>query len=465
MLLKLLFMYGDKLHLHILGIGGTFMSALAILASELGHVVTGSDENCYPPISDLLLKNNITWTDGYIDSSDALKADCIIVGNSVKRGMPVIEDILDKKKPYISGPQWLAENILVNYNVIAVAGTHGKTTTTSMLSFILDKAGCNPGFLIGGVSRNFNTSVRLGCGKWFVIEADEYDTAFFDKRPKFIHYHPKIAILNNLEFDHADIYPNLDAIKLQFHYLLRTIPKSGLIIKPKTDKALNEVVKIGAYSNIEEICLKSDANWRAKLLDESGSAFQVFYQNELVGQVDWSLIGDFNVENALMAIAASHHAGADLSIAMQALSEFLPAKRRLEVRGQCHDITVYDDFAHHPTAIARTLLALKKSSRHKRILAVMEFSSYTMREGYHIDSMAHALDGVDKAFILNPQQFSHAQMTSHWRFPFQVLDSVADIVAAVSKDVKPYDAVLVMSNRGFDDIHQKLIGSINEAYS
>lgn len=445
------------MHLHILGIGGTFMSAIAMLARDLGHKVTGSDENCYPPISNLLRENDIQWTDGYVDSSAALQADCVIVGNAVKRGMPVIEDILNNTKNYVSGPEWLASNVLSKRKVIAVAGTHGKTTTTSMLSFILDKAGFKPGFLVGGVARNFNASSCLGSGEWFVIEADEYDTAFFDKRPKFMHYRPQVAIMNNLEFDHADIYPDLEAIKQQFHCLTRSMPSSGLILKPQADVALDDVISRGSYSKLENVALHGNADWHAELIDPSGAEFIVYKQNKRVAEVKWSVIGDYNVENALMAIAASNYAGVKPEVAADALAEFLPVKRRLEVRGVWNDITVYDDFAHHPTSIRRTVNALTSSKRHARVLAVMEFSSYTMREGFHVESMHDALDGVDKAFILKPQNFAYESMTSSWQVPFQVLDNVDDIVEQVVSESRPNDAVLVMSNRGFDNIHEKLV--------
>lgn len=451
------------MHLHILGIGGTFMSAIAMLARSLGHKVTGSDENCYPPISNLLQENNIVWTDGYVDSTDALRADCVVVGNAVKRGMPVIEDVLNNTKNYVSGPEWLAQHVLNKRKVMAVAGTHGKTTTTSMLSFILDKAGLNPGFLVGGVARNFNTSSRLGDGEWFVIEADEYDTAFFDKRPKFMHYRPQVAIMNNLEFDHADIYPNLEAIKQQFHFLTRSMPSSGLILKPQADVELDDVINRGLYSKLENVALAGNADWRAELRDDSGSEFIVYYQDKRVAEVIWSVIGDYNVENALMAIAASFYAGVRPEVAARALAEFLPVKRRLEVRGVCNDITVYDDFAHHPTSIRRTVNALTSSKRHARVLAVMEFSSYTMREGFHVDSMAQALDGVDIAFILKPEKFAHESMTQNWQVPFQVLNSVDDIVEQVARESRPNDAVLVMSNRGFDNIHEKLVNRMQSS--
>jgi len=452
------------MHLHILGVSGTFMSALALLARAAGYTVTGSDANCYPPISDLLTANGIRWTEGYDDTTHALQADCVVVGNAIKRGMPVIEAVLDAKKAYTSGPQWLADHILPRYRVMAVAGTHGKTTTTSMLAFILEKAGLEPGFLIGGVASDFNTSSRLGKGSWFVIEADEYDTAFFDKRPKFIHYRPEVAILNNLEFDHADIYPNLDAIKQQFHYLLRTIPSSGLVIKPRDDAALNDVLTHGVFSSVEHISLQGDATWCAKLQDDVGSSFQVYHHGQPVAEVNWSLIGRFNVENGLAAMAASAYAGVKPTVAAAALGQFTPVKRRLEVKSDRHGITVYDDFAHHPTAIAKTVRALKDSGRHQRIIAVMEFASYTMRSGVHTKEMAHALDGVDEAYVLNPSEFSHAAITDHWQFPHQILPNVPAIVDTVVSRVQAGDAVLVMSNRGFDNIHQQLTQRIDQQF-
>lgn len=453
------------MHLHILGLSGTFMSALALLAREAGFTVTGSDANCYPPVSDLLAASGIRWTEGYENTTDALRADCVVVGNAIKRGMPVMEAVLEARKPYISGPQWLAEHILPRYRVMAVAGTHGKTTTTSMLALILDKAGLQPGFLIGGLASDFQTSARLGKGEWFVIEADEYDTAFFDKRPKFMHYHPQVAILNNLEFDHADIYPNLKAIQQQFHYLLRTIPSSGWVIKPKQDQALNEVLQQGVYSQVAELSLQSDTTWRAVIQDQVGSVFQVFHQNKLVANIQWPLIGTFNVENALAAMAASYYAGVEPKVAARALEQFTPVKRRLEVRSNKHHVTVYDDFAHHPTAMAKTVQALKQSGRHRRILAVMEFASYTMRTGVHVEAMAHALDGVDEAYVLTPQEFDHTAITAHWQFPHHILADTGTIVESVAKNVQAGDAVLVMSNRGFENIHQRLGKRIDERFS
>ena len=451
---------GD-MHLHILGVSGTFMSALAILAREAGFQVTGSDANCYPPVSDLLNAQGIAFTEGYEDTTQALKADCVIVGNAIKRGMPVIEAVLNANKPYTSGPQWLADNILPRYKVLAVAGTHGKTTTTSMLAFILDKALLKPGFLIGGVATDFNTSARLGEGEWFVIEADEYDSAFFDKRPKFMHYRPHIAILNNLEFDHADIYADLPAIQQQFHYFLRTIPSTGLVIKPRDDSALNEVLVRGQYSHLEDIALTGDATWRAELLDETGQSFNIWHRGKLVADVHWSLIGRFNVENGLAAVAASARVGVSPAVAAQALAQFTPVKRRLEIKSNRHGITVYDDFAHHPTAIGKTLQALKQSRRHQRILVVLEFASYTMRTGVHAKDMAVALAAADFVYVLNTTEFSINDVAKNWSCPYQILPNVDAIVALVVDNAHVGDAVLVMSNRGFDNIHERLAEGID----
>ncbi|MFT4058720.1 MAG: UDP-N-acetylmuramate:L-alanyl-gamma-D-glutamyl-meso-diaminopimelate ligase [Legionella sp.] len=453
------------MHLHILGISGTFMSALALLARDAGHTVTGSDAHCYPPISDLLRAKGISWIEGYEDTRLALEADVVIVGNAIKRGMPVLEAILESGKSYTSGPQWLAENILSKYQVIAVSGTHGKTTTTSMLAWILDQAGLNPGFLIGGVSSDFNTSARLGSGPWFVIEADEYDSAFFDKRPKFMHYRPRIAILNNLEFDHADIYANLEAIQLQFHYFLRTIPASGVAIKPRDDKALNEVFVRGTYSRIEDITLAGAASWSVQLLEDNGASFKIMHHGQEVAEVTWPLIGRFNVENGLAAIAASVNAGVDPKIAAKALESFTPVKRRLEVKSNQHGITVYDDFAHHPTAITRTINALIRSKKHQRIFAVLEFASYTMKTGVHAAEMATALAGVNGAYVLRPYDFNLQETISHWTCPYRICQDTDEIVREVSNHVREGDAVLVMSNRGFNGIHQQLIQSIDKRFT
>lgn len=449
-------------HIHILGIGGTFMSALAILAREAGFVVTGNDLNGYPPVSELLKEKEIRWREGYDDDTDLLKADVVIVGNALNRGMPIVETLLNSGRPYTSGPQWLVEHILPGYRVIAVAGTHGKTTTTSMLAYIMDYAGFKPGFLIGGVAPDFNTSARLGEGEWFVIEADEYDSAFFDKRPKFMHYHPEMAVLNNLEFDHADIYDNLEAIQRQFHYFLKTMPGKGLVLKPKNDFALNQVLSKGCYCRVEEMACIQGADWFAELLEHSGQSFRLWQKDKPIAQVDWSLIGQFNVENAMAAMAASIHAGVEPSLAAEALQSFSPVKRRLEVTFQGHDITIYDDFAHHPTAILKTLLALKQSMRHKRVFIVLEFASYTMRKGIHASDLATAFKEADGVYILNPTDFSLEKTIALKHDIYHVLPTVAGLVEQVVTDIAPGDGVLIMSNRGFDNIHQRISAGIDE---
>lgn len=448
------------MHIHILGLSGTFMSALALLARDSGFQVTGSDANCYPPISDLLQAKGISWTEGYEDCSQALKADLVLVGNAIKRGMPVLEAVIEAGKPYTSGPQWLADTILPKYKVIAVSGTHGKTTTTSMIAWILDQAGMDPGFLIGGVATDFNTSCHLGTGEWFVIEADEYDSAYFDKRPKFMHYRPRIAVLNNLEFDHADIYEDLAAIQKQFHYLLRTIPANGVALKPKSDAALNEVFARGTYSKVEELAINDSSDWTAQLIEESGAAFSVYYHGEKVAEVHWSLIGRFNVENALAALAAAANAGVNPVIAAKALERFSPVKRRLEVKSNNRGITVYDDFAHHPTAIMKTIDALIHSGRHKRIFAILEFGSYTMRTGVHEQVMPEALAKVNAAFVLNPHDFDLQKTISSWTCPYKICNTNEEIVKQVVQVVQEGDAVLVMSNKGFNGIHQQLTEAI-----
>lgn len=436
------------------------MSALALLAREAGYKVTGCDANCYPPVSDLLEAKGIEWVEGYDNTELTLQADLVIIGNAIKRGMPVLEALLESGKLYYSGPQWLAENILPRYQVIAVSGTHGKTTTTSMIAWILEQAGMKPGFLIGGVSSNFQTSASLGSGKWFVIEADEYDSAFYDKRPKFMHYRPRIAVLNNLEFDHADIYDDLASIQKQFYYLLRTIPASGVAIKPLHDAALNEVVEKGVFSRLETLDFNGQADWSAQLLSASGKSFKVLHKNLVVAEVNWSLIGGFNVENALAAIAACANAGVEPDVAAKALESFIPVKRRLEVKADFDGITVYDDFAHHPTAIRKTVEALRNSGRHSRIFVVMEFASYTMRTGVHAAEMPLALSQVDKAYILEPKDFNLANSLAQCNCSYTICKSHDDIVEAIVGDIQQGDAVLIMSNRGFNGIHQKIANAI-----
>jgi len=448
------------MRLHILGIGGTFMSGLAILAKESGFEVSGCDADCYPPVSDLLHEKGIAWIQGYAVSPEALEADWVIVGNAMKRGMPVLEAVINQGKNYISGPQWLAETILTNYRVLAVSGTHGKTSTTSMIAFILERANFAPGFLIGGVASNFQTNARLGRGEWFVIEADEYDSAYFDKRPKFMHYKPEIAVLTNLEFDHADIYPNLAAIEQQFHYYIKTIPQKGLIIKPRDDSALQAVLERGVYSPVENIATTGRAEWRADLRDESGSSFDVYQEQECVARVNWSLIGQFNVENGLSAIAACARVGIPPEQAAAILQDYIAVKRRLECLYSQQDIAIYDDFAHHPTAIAKTIEALTKSGRHQRIIVVMEFASYTMRCGLHADSLEGALSAADVVFMLSPKDFNISERAAQWVPQPRMLLDTDTLIAALLEEIKTGDGVVVMSNRGFDNLHQRLIAGL-----
>lgn len=448
--------------IYILGISGTFMSGLAIIAKEAGFDVSGCDANCYPPVSDLLKAKGISCQEGY-DVNDAfLQADEIVVGNAMKRGMPILEAMLSSKKPYMSGPQWLYENVLRHYQVIAISGTHGKTTTTSMIAHVLDEAGLKPGFLIGGVAPNFQTNARLGAGGYFVIEADEYDTAFFDKRPKLMHYHPEIAVLNNLEFDHADIYPDLKAIEQQFHYYLKTIPAEGVVLKPRDDEALNRVIAQGVFSRLESMAFNGQADWRAVLLDESGSHFEIWKQQQHVATVNWSLIGRFNVENGLAAFAASMHAGVDADQAAKALSHFQSVKRRLELKGSVQGISVYDDFAHHPTAMMKTIHALKNSGRHQRIWVLFEFGSYTMKTGVHTTQMAQALQEADKVLVLEPNGFSLKDTTRNWSFDYEVMPSTQAMIDGVLHQSKAGDAVLIMSNRGFENLHERLMDALKE---
>lgn len=450
------------MHLHIIGIGGTFMSAIAILAREAGYQVTGCDANVYSPIKELLQDKGISWIEGYEETALALKADKVIIGNAAKRGMPVVEAILNHNKNYSSGPQWLADTVLSRYKVLAIAGTHGKTTTTSLAAFILAKMALSPAFLVGGIIPHFNTNACFGSGEWFVIEADEYDSAFFDKRPKFMHYRPHIAVLNNLEFDHADIYPNLEAIEQQFHYYIKTIPGEGILLKPKGDVALNRVIDKGIYSRIEDFSLVENAAWRAELVQDDGSAFKVFYQNKQVGEVHWPLIGKFNVENALAAIAATVYVGADPQKATATLAHFTPPKRRLEVKAVMHHITVYDDFAHHPTAVNKTIQALKESKRHQRIVVIIEFASYTMRAGLH-NEFSTIFAGADLVIVLAPPAFDIEPMVS-WPCPYWIFKDTASIVLQAAKEISPGDAIVTMSNRGFNNIHQELIQAIGKKF-
>ncbi len=438
------------MHLHILGICGTFMSGIAILAKQSGHDVTGSDLNVYPPMSIQLMEQGIKLMEGYDPAHIDPQVDCVIVGNVIKRGNPAMEYVLANNIPYISGPQWLAENVLRSRWVLGVAGTHGKTTTTSLLTWILASAGLKPGFLIGGVPENFGVSAQLGKDPYFVIEADEYDCAFFDKRSKFIHYHAKTMILNNLEYDHADIFPNLAAIKQQFHYLVRTIPGNGLIIHQAQDENLRSVLDMGCWTPVTTFSA-TQGEWQAVLIEKDGSAFTVIHQGKPAGDVHWSLLGRHNVDNALAALAAAHHVNVSPEKAIEALTTFKNVKRRLEIKGKIKDIIVYDDFAHHPTAIATTLAGLRaKIGNQARMIAVLEFGSYTMRSGVHKDRIQEALTDADMVICKSTESdWGLKAILAQCKQPTAVYDDVDTLITHLVPQLQQGDHVVIMSNSGF----------------
>ncbi|MFP1762763.1 UDP-N-acetylmuramate:L-alanyl-gamma-D-glutamyl-meso-diaminopimelate ligase [Lonsdalea quercina] len=446
------------MRIHILGICGTFMGGLALLARSLGHQVTGSDANVYPPMSTLLEEQGITLIEGYDPSQLEPQPELVIIGNAMSRGNPCVEAVLERNLPYVSGPQWLHDYVLRERWVIAVAGTHGKTTTAGMVTWILEACGYNPGFVIGGVPGNFDVSARLGDSPFFVVEADEYDCAFFDKRSKFVHYCPRTLILNNLEFDHADIFDDLKAIQKQFHHLVRLVPGTGRILVPCNDQPLKQVMAMGCWS--EQELVGDDGIWKAKKSVPDSSIFQVYLNDELVGEVEWSLVGEHNMHNGLMAIAAARHVGVPPAEACRALGHFINARRRLEQRGTANGITVYDDFAHHPTAILATLAALRsKVGGTARILAVLEPRSNTMKLGHCKTELAPSLGRADEVFLFQPQHISWqvaevaeaCVQPTHWSAD---IDTLVDMVA---KTAQPGDHVLVMSNGGFGNIHEKLL--------
>jgi len=447
------------MRIHILGIGGTFMGGLALIAQALGHDVSGADRGLYPPMSEQLRASGIPVTEGYDRLPDPLP-DLVVVGNALSRGNPVVEQVLNQGIPYISGPQWLAEHVLKNRFVIAVAGTHGKTTVTSLVTWILEEAGLRPGFLIGGIPTNFGISARLTDTEFFVVEADEYDTAFFDKRAKFVHYRPRVAVLNNLEFDHADIYSDLAAISRQFQHLLRIVPSEGRLIVNGADPALVEVLAAGVWTPVDYF--SRPEGWQAKLLSADGSEFQVSFQGADCGTVCWSLLGHHNVANALAALGAARFAGVPVTLAMRALQTFTGIKRRLEVRGQVAGVTVYDDFAHHPTAIKATLDALKARVGGARVLAVLEPRSNTMRQGVHRDTLAPSLDSADAVYVYAPADigwdveaaFRSRSATAHVYKTHEAL--LKDLVLGAHAG----DHILIMSNGGFADLHSRLLKAL-----
>ncbi len=390
------------MHIHILGICGTFMGSLAVLAKELGHRVTGSDANVYPPMSTQLEAQGIELTQGYDPAQLDPAPDLVVIGNAMSRGNPAVEYVLNKGLPYVSGPQWLADHVLQGRWVLAVAGTHGKTTTSSMLAWVLEHAGMSPGFLIGGVPQNFSVSARLGDTPFFVVEADEYDSAFFDKRSKFVHYHPRTAILNNLEFDHADIFPDLASIERQFHHLVRTIPGEGLVIHPTTEQALERVIGMGCWTPVQTT--GEGGQWQARLLSPDGSRFEVLFEGEAQGVVDWAMTGQHNVANALATLAAARHVGVVPAMGIEGLSAFKSVKRRLEKVAEVQGVTIYDDFAHHPTAIATTLDGLRKRVGEAPVIAVIEPRSNSMKLGAHRDGLPESVNDADQVILVRPGQ-------------------------------------------------------------
>jgi UDP-N-acetylmuramate: L-alanyl-gamma-D-glutamyl-meso-diaminopimelate ligase len=444
-------------HLHILGICGTFMGGLALLARAAGHRVTGCDANVYPPMSTQLAAQGIDLTEGWNADQVALKPDVFVIGNVVTRGNPLMEKILDQGLPYVSGPQWLRENVLAAKWVVAVAGTHGKTTAASMLAWILEQAGLEPGFLIGGVPENFGVSARLTASRFFIVEADEYDTAFFDKRSKFVHYPARTAVLNNLEFDHADIFPDVAAIETQFHHFVRTLPASGLIIANGADAALERVLARGCYTPVERFAVTD--GWTATTIGPD--AFDVLWRGVKQGRVQWALQGAHNQLNALAAIAAARHCGVAPAQAISALHSFEGVKRRMEVRGVAGGVTVYDDFAHHPTAIAATLDGLRAKVNSSRILAVLEPRSNTMKAGVMKDRLAASLAGADRVYCFSSGlQWDAAAVLAPLGAKAEAHADFERLLAAVAGAAKPGDHIVIMSNGGFNGIHDKLLARL-----
>jgi UDP-N-acetylmuramate: L-alanyl-gamma-D-glutamyl-meso-diaminopimelate ligase len=456
------------MHIHILGICGTFMGGLAVLAKEAGHRVTGCDANVYPPMSTQLEAQGIELIQGFGPEQTALNPDLYVIGNVVSRGNPLIEEILNRGLPYVSGPQWMGEHILRDRWVLAVAGTHGKTTTSAMLTWILEDAGYAPGFLIGGVPLNFGVSARIQGDKdsiFFVIEADEYDTAFFDKRSKFVHYHAKTAILNNLEYDHADIFPDLGAIETQFHHLVRTVPGIGRVIYNGDEASLQRVLKRGCWSEKESFGGKGEtggAEWAMNEYDDG--SFDVIFGGETVGKVEWNLTGKHNRANALAAIAAARHVGVPVAQAAKSLATFENVKRRMEVRGTVNDITVFDDFAHHPTAIATTVGGLRqKVGKDTRILAVLEPRSNTMKLGAMKDALPGSLSDADLVFGFGSQQalgWSLGDALAPLGNIASAYEDIDALVAAIVKAARPGDQIIVMSNGGFGGVHNKILEAL-----
>ncbi|QOW20024.1 UDP-N-acetylmuramate:L-alanyl-gamma-D-glutamyl-meso-diaminopimelate ligase [Lysobacter ciconiae] len=461
--------------LHILGVAGTFMGGVATLARELGHQVEGSDQAVYPPMSTLLDTLGIELRQGYEPGNISADCDQVVVGNALSRGNPAVEQVLDDGRAYTSGAQWLAENVLPGRDALAVAGTHGKTTTTSILMWLLEAAGRGPGFLIGGVAEDFGVSARVGTGREFVVEADEYDTAFFDKRSKFVHYRPLVAILNNLEFDHADIFPDVAAIQRQFHHLVRTVPRRGCLVVNGEDAHLAEVLAMGCWTPVQTFGLDGAAavapvspalafNWTARLLADDGSRFVVIHDGAEVGEVHWPLLGRHNVMNALAALASAHQVGVELPDVLTALAGFSSVKRRMERVGECADITVHDDFAHHPTAIATTLAGLRARVGGARIVAALEPRSNSMRLGAHADALAPSLAQADAVVFLHRPELAWdaGAVVAGLRGEGSTAPDVESLVADLITRVRPGDHVLFMSNGGFDNAPRRFLAALQD---
>lgn len=449
------------MHIHILGICGTFMGGVAVLARQAGHKVTGSDANVYPPMSTQLEAQGIDLMQGF-KAEHLVEQEQVVVGNVMSRGNEAIEQVLNKNLSYTSGPQWLAENVLKDKWVLAVAGTHGKTTTSSILAWILEYAGLQPGFLIGGVPANFGVSARLGEGSFFVVEADEYDTAFFDKRSKFVHYHPRTVILNNLEFDHADIFEDLDAIKKQFHHLVRTVPGEGLIVHNNDEENLQDVLQKGCWSELAGFSNSKQGLWGIENVSTDGRCFDVFYKSEKQGTVESSLLGPHNRMNLLAAIIAAQHVGVPVAQSIDAIKEFKGIKRRMEVLGEINNKTLYDDFAHHPTAITETLQGLRDAVGENRIWAVLEPRSNTMRMGVHRQQLAPSLALADEVILFQPADVDWDMQSVVDEVPgsARLLRSIDDIVGLIAQHSRPGDHILVMSNGAFGGIHQKILNAL-----
>ena len=454
------------MHIHILGICGTFMGGIAAIAKQMGFRVSGCDANVYPPMSTQLAQLGVELKSGYLIEHLDDEPDLVIVGNAMARGNVMVEYILDRKIAYISGPQWLLEHVLKDRWVLAVSGTHGKTTTSSMLTWILQYAGMEPGFLIGGVPQNFDCSARLGNAPFFVIEADEYDTAFFDKRSKFVHYRPNTLVINNMEFDHADIFHDISDIQRQFHHLIRMVPSNGLILSPKNEIAITETLAMGCWTPTEYSVVEADKllGWYAEKCIADGSEFIVSFKGVIQGRVNWALIGDFNIDNGLMAIAAARHAGVPTKVAIEALTSFINTKRRLELKGEVNQVRVFDDFAHHPTAIAKTLAGVRANVGSRRVIAILEPRSNTMKSGVHKDTLAKSLSDADRVFVYQGEQvqWSVETLIADCVQPCFVSQDISQLVANIVANAQAGDTLVVMSNGGFGGIHEKLLLALAE---